>query len=735
MNKLLYIFIIIMFSTVIAAQSKITIRGIVLDSKKEPLSYVNIFIFDSFDGAMSDEAGRFNFITKSEKEFTIVASTVGYKKYQKSINNNNNGILELVIILAPTSIELEEAVVTGSGFSSQEEEGITVTQMDVYTTPGGAADIYQSLKTMPGLTQVSESAELFVRGGDPNETITMIDQAPIYHPFTLESSYGGLFSNLNTSSFKNLYFSSGGFSVKYGNVLSGVLDIETKNEPTSFTFDIGISMASAQVSTSIPIVDEKLGIHFYSQQSFTKPLMIANGIGDRFSHYPTSRNIGISLIYRYSKSGRIKIFGMLADDKQGVEVKEANFTGIFNGLSNNRFINIQHSDILGDNLLTKNSLSYNRFSNTWKLGVLNLESADVVYKFRNDNELLLNTKTKLLFGVEIENRMREYIGIIPAEEFDIRDREESGEVINETLGGTRFGIYSEVIKSSLWGIRNLSGIIGIRFDYAKQINLGWIDPRFSIGYKLGNEASLKGGIGMFHQLPDIRLFAPMDGNPDLLPMSAIHYSLSYDQKINKINSFRLEAYYKDYDQFPLEHNLKHYVSQGYGYAAGIDAILKGKLSSKLDGWISYGFIKTKRKWMDFESLTNSSFDITHNISIVARYNITSMWQLGTTYKLATGRPYTPIVGSDYRDDLEIYEPKYGLKNSDRYKLYQRLDFRITHLNQLFGKYFTVFYIEALNILNIHNMFGYAYNQDYSERTEVDSYFGQRILVVGMSISL
>ncbi|MDA3859614.1 MAG: TonB-dependent receptor [Melioribacteraceae bacterium] len=735
MKILLYIIITILLNVALAAQNKVVIKGVVDDSKNKPLPYVNVFILNSFEGAMTDEEGRFDFVAKSKNEFTIVASTVGYKKHQKSLKNNSNEILELEIILAPTSIELEEAVVTSSGFSSQEEEGITVTQMDVFTTPGGAADIYQSLKTMPGLTQVSESAELFVRGGNPNETITMIDQAPIYHPFTLESSYGGLFSNLNTSSFKDLYFSSGGFSVKYGNVLSGVLDIETKNEPTSFTFDIGISMASAQVSTSVPIVDEKLGLHFYSQQSFTKPLMMANGIGDRFSNYPTSRNIGLSLIYRYSKSGRIKIFGMLADDNQGVEVEEANFTGIFNGLSNNRFINIQHSDIIGNNLFTKNSFSYNRFSNIWKLGVLNLESADVVYKYRNDNELLLNTKTKLLFGVEIENRKREYIGTIPAEDFDMRDREGSGEIINETVGGTRFGIYLEVIKSSLWGIRNLSGIIGVRFDYAKQINLGWADPRFSIGYKLGDEASIKGGIGMFHQLPDIRLLAPMDGNPDLLPMSAVHYSLSYDQKIDKKNNFRIEAYYKDYDQFPLEHNFKHYVSQGYGYAAGIDAILKGKLSSELDGWISYGFIKTERKWMDFKTLTNSSFDITHNLSIVARYNITSMWQLGTTYKLATGRPYTPIVGSDYRDDLKIYEPEYGSKNSDRYKFYQRLDFRITHLNQLFGKYFTVFYIEALNILNIHNMFGYAYNQDYSKRKEVDSYFGQRILVLGMSISL
>ncbi|MEE9430952.1 MAG: hypothetical protein V3V16_07935 [Melioribacteraceae bacterium] len=112
-----------------------------------------------------------------------------------------------------------------------------------------------------------------------------------------------------------------------------------------------------------------------------------------------------------------------------------------------------------------------------------------------------------------------------------------------------------------------------------------------------------------------------------------------------------------------------------------------------------------------------------------------MWQLGINYKYATGRPFTPITSSTYRELQKIYEPVYGLDNSDRYPDYQRLDFRVTHLSQLFGKYFTVFYLEALNVLNINNLFGYTYNQDYTERTVVKSYFGRRTIVLGMQINL
>jgi len=218
-------------------------------------------------------------------------------------------------------------------------------------------------------------------------------------------------------------------------------------------------------------------------------------------------------------------------------------------------------------------------------------------------------------------------------------------------------------------------------------------------------------------------------------MEAIHYVLSYNYKINERNSFRVEAYYKDYKNLPLENGSEKYDSKGFGFAKGVDMIIKGSFPFGLNGWISYGFINTKRKWMDYKNLTNSDFDITNNLSVVAKYNFSAMWQIGINFKLATGRPFTPVAGSIYHKNQKIYQPEYGLKNSNRYPTYKRLDFRITYLNQLFGKYFTVFYLEALNILNFRNLFGYFYNSNYTERKKILSYFGRRTIVLGTQISL
>jgi len=155
----------------------------------------------------------------------------------------------------------------------------------------------------------------------------------------------------------------------------------------------------------------------------------------------------------------------------------------------------------------------------------------------------------------------------------------------------------------------------------------------------------------------------------------------------------------------------------------------------IDGWISYGFINTKRMWMDFDELTSSSFDITHNFTLIAKYNITQSFHIGINYKYATGRPFDPVIGSNYIPDLDIYEPVYGKKNSARYPTYQRLDLRLTYLTQLFKNYFTVFYVEGINILDINNIFGYSYDRDYSIRSRIDSYFGRRTVVFGTRITL
>jgi len=734
MKKLTLIISILFFSWFTTfAQQKRTIEGIVVDENDKTLPYVNVYILNSNSGSTTDTKGKFKFQTEINGVVTITASMIGYGKFEKKINLEKQKNLELNITLIKEIIKLQESIVIGSSFSSEKSKGVVLSSRDVYTTPGGAADIFQSLKTLPGLTQVSESAQLFVRGGDPIETLTIVDGATLYHPYTYESAYGGLFSNLNTSTVKGLFFSSGGFSTKYGDALSGILDIETKDAPMNTNFLLGISMAAANLNGEIPIIDEKFGIRFTSQQSYTKPIMWFNGALDEFTTSPSSRDFSLSTVYRYSKEGKIKIFGLYAEDKQGVNVDRAEYDGIFDGNSTNNFLNLHHTHIFASNILMKNSLSFNAHSNKWRLGILDFKQTDDVFKFRSDWEYQLTNALKIISGIEIENRRREYKGIIPEEDFDFRP-EALGENINLSVDNYRIGGYGEIELADLFGIEKLFTVSGMRFDAFPDLNINWFDPRIGIGYKITNKSTVKLATGIFHQLPDLRLFSADDGNPNLQSMKAEHVVISYDYTLDKHSSIRIEGYHKKYSNLPLENNILNYNNDGEGFANGLDIILKGKLSLGFEGWISYGLINTKRKWLDFENLSRSDFDITHNLAVVLNYRVSSMWRVGVNYKYATGRPFTPVVSSEINSLSGIYEPLYGIDNSKRYPDYHRLDFRITHLNQVFNKFFTVFYIEALNILDITNLFGYSYSPDYSERYKIKSYFGRRTIVLGAQIS-
>ena len=75
-NKIFLSFLLIIIGSLfLSAQdaSKI-IKGIITNDANGSLAYVNIYILDSFDGAMSDEEGKFTFNTTQSGEIELVAS-------------------------------------------------------------------------------------------------------------------------------------------------------------------------------------------------------------------------------------------------------------------------------------------------------------------------------------------------------------------------------------------------------------------------------------------------------------------------------------------------------------------------------------------------------------------------------------------------------------------------------------------------------------------------------------
>lgn len=710
------------------------ISGVVRDDTGNPVPYANIFIASTGDGQVANSGGFFSFASSAFGRVELICSAVGLERFVKTLSLVKGQRYDVNIVLMEKPILTNNVDVTASSFSSEPGKGLTMTAMDVYTTPGGAADIFQSIKTLPGLTQVSESSELYVRGGDPSETLVLLDQATLYNPYTYESPYGGLFSNINTAAIGSMYFSSGGFSVKYGNALSGVLDLKTKGSPVQRSFQFGVSIANASAALELPALDDRLGVRVYARKTFTKPMFWLNGGSDRFAATPNSQDADASLMYKYSSTGSLKLFVLESSDDEGVNVQRPEISTVFNGRSRDFTVNLEHIATFGENFLIETSLSGSSYNDTWLLGLLDLDRAEKTWKVRSDMQYNAAGRTKLSFGGEISHREERYTGTIPVYSYDLRTGA-SSRALDALFSATRFGAYIEAEKTGLLSIPGLFAIAGVRGDYVDGLNTSWIDPRMTVGYAFNSASSIRFSSGIFHEYPDPRFYSTSDGNPHLLPMKAVHYVLGYSYIPWEGAEFRIEAYEKDYSDLPDSNAVTILDNSGRGYARGVDLIVKGDLPFGLSGWISYGWIDTRRRWYESKEMEPSPYDITNGFTLIAKYNITDAWQAGLDFKYATGMPYTPVVSSVYIPQQKVYEPVYGPSFSKRYPDYRRLDLRLMYMTRLFHKCFALFYIEALNVLDIHNIFSYSYSPDYSTKTGVESFFGRRIVVAGVQLSL
>jgi hypothetical protein len=713
--------IVILFSIGTPIKAAAVIAGKITDIENKPLPYVNCFLQNVPYGAMSDSSGCFTFNVPESGSFTFMVMSMGYKTHTRHVAIAEDDSLYLAVTLEIEIMTSNVVNISDSRMPDGAKNSTSLSQLSIFLTPGGAGDIYQTLKAHAGINHVSESAELYVRGGDPSETTTLMDQGILSHPYSYESPHGSLFSNINTVLIKNAEFSPGGFSVKYGNALSGILLLETEDNPAMRELTLGLSLSGLSCNGSFPLNPSKTGLRFAARTTMTDAISTFNRHDDSFVIAPHSYDFNTGFCHRYTTTGKIKTTVMHSSDKQAVSVQLPQYNGIFSGNSDNSLVAIQHQDVLKGNTLIQSGVSFNSYNRHWQLGVLDLKQKDKIITIRTDFTTETSGQTRLRYGVEFYQNNMNFTGKVPVYDYDMRPYAVCDN-IDAVVYQTRYGCYGE--SELKWN--NYFTILGVRTDYMPENNNHWYDPRLAVGYTFNPDSYLQLNTGLFQQAP------PLEAN-SLQPVKAMHYTLSYHLKPITALTCNLALYHKQYHRLPLLLPNGRYTSDGYGYAYGIDSELKYQRES-FQGWITYSYLESKRYWKDYHTLSPSAFAITHSLTMISTMDLSNSWRIGINFKAATGRPYTPIIGAEYDDRYHIYRPQYAPANSERYPPYCRLDLRLLYLNTIFNDLFLVFYLEALNVLNIANTLDYSYTADYSTKTEIKSFFSRRTIVFGLNIS-
>ena len=175
-------------------------------------------------GSVSNEYGFFSLSLKGEKQQQIRVSYVGFAAKNISIFLKNDTLLN--IALENAQLQTVEINAADQQRNSPQMSFIKLDIAQLKKIPSlGEVDILKALSLLPGISTGAEGgANLFVRGGTPDQNLILLDGAPVYNVTHL----AGYLSVFNAEAIKNVEVFKGGFPARYGGRLSSVIDINMK---------------------------------------------------------------------------------------------------------------------------------------------------------------------------------------------------------------------------------------------------------------------------------------------------------------------------------------------------------------------------------------------------------------------------------------------------------------------------------------------------------------------------
>jgi hypothetical protein len=215
------------FPTLLLSGTTGKIVGTVLDKKNnEPLIGVNIMIEGTSMGATTDLDGSYLILSVPPGTYNLEVQYVGYSTVKlQDVKVNVDLTTVANVVMQEAVLEMSEDIVVVA------ERGLVVKDLTATTATVNAAEI----AALP-ITEISEALALqagyvdgHVRGGRSGEVAYWIDGIPVTDMYD-----GGQVVEVNKDMVEQLQFISGAFNAEYGQAMSGIVNITTKEPSLEF---------------------------------------------------------------------------------------------------------------------------------------------------------------------------------------------------------------------------------------------------------------------------------------------------------------------------------------------------------------------------------------------------------------------------------------------------------------------------------------------------------------------
>ena len=224
---LLFIILFLLIASSIFAQTTGKISGVILDKENgDALPAVNIIIDGTYMGAASAHDGSFFILNVPPGTYNLKIQLIGYKtKIIEGVRVSVNRTSFVKIELEGTALDLgEEVVVTASKISIKKDQtssirNVSAKDMEILPVESTGGVVAMQPGVVVG----------HVRGGRSNETVYLIDGISVYNGLTRGSMVG-----IDPDAVQEVEVITGTFNAKYGEAMSGVVNMVTKEGGKKF---------------------------------------------------------------------------------------------------------------------------------------------------------------------------------------------------------------------------------------------------------------------------------------------------------------------------------------------------------------------------------------------------------------------------------------------------------------------------------------------------------------------
>jgi hypothetical protein len=662
--------------------------------------------------AVTDADGRF-VLRVPAGEVLVEVSVAGFYPLSVPIDVTQSDATEAELLLVPrTGFEATVDVVAAPPPTAA-PSAVVVTPAEVLRTPGALDNVFRTLQTLPGVAAAEEfSSRLAVRGGAPDQNLTVMDSVEIHDPYRLF----GLTSAFNPETISRFELATGGFSVKYGDRLSSLLVIENRegSRRERFNGSGSLSITDANIILEGGMPNAPNGSWLFSARR-TYYDLVASRVADQ--EFPRFADIQAKAVWELAPGRTLSVFGLRSRQDAALDIDSDEAQGEFNDNTENDLVSVRLDATLGPRARSHTIVAYSNSASSFGVNAAfenrsqrantddgTFDVANVVFdRGLSVRDVSMRQELGWTLGTHVVEAGGELHRLGTELAFEIRgDRnpaaangssQQGGAGLPDSLQSVR-----DVTRGGLWLLDRWQAApavaleAGVRLDRSGVNGDTQLSPRIASTWSLDARTRLRAAVGRYTQSPGYEKLVQSDYVLDLTgdvgrlrSERAVHASGGLERDFPAGATVRIEGYYKTFSHLLVgrletegerQARLAQYdfpgelatsvpadpiitstpTNDGRGRAYGFDVFVSrttAPVSARVRGWASYTWGRADRE--SYGRVYPFEYDRRHAFAAVASYRLSNRWELAATTRVASGFPRTPPLGLRVASEVDVLD--------------------------------------------------------------------------------